>query len=95
MKGMHVFAALNSVVWGGLVLLGFSLMRGVTDQHVPGYPNSGQIGYYVRMPVVMSVFTLGLYLLSFVRRMPCLFLVIEVLALLLFFPYMLAYTGGI
>jgi len=92
---MHVFFVLNFLVWGGLVLLGIDMLRGVSDQHVPGYPNSGQISYYVRAPVVMVVFTLGTYVFSLMRRPSRLPLAIEVLALLLFFPYVVRYSGGI
>ena len=95
MRGMHVFFALNLLIWGGLALLGVGLTDGVANRHVPGYPNAGQIDYYVWTPVAMVAIALGTYLLSYLRRATWLCLTVEICAFLFFFPHMLSFTGGV
>ena len=92
---MHVLVAVNVLLWGCLALLGNSLIAGVADQHVLGYPNNGQVSYYIWTPVAVMATALATYILSLLRRATWLFLTIEVLSLLFFFPYILPYTGGI
>ena len=45
----------DCVLWGGLSWIGTMLIRGVTDQHVPGYPNQTQIFVYVTLPNVIVI----------------------------------------
>ena len=49
----YFLMVLNTLVWGGLVWIGVGLMQGVAERHVPGYPNNGQIAYYVVTPLVV------------------------------------------
>jgi hypothetical protein len=89
-----VLAAINLLVWGGFIWLGIDLVRGVTAQHAPGYPNHGQITYYIRFPILMAVLTLSVYLLSRFTRYGGVALALQIFLLLTFFPFVLTYTGG-
>ena len=95
MKGMHVLTGLNILIWGGLIFLGYNLIDGVVAQKVVGYPNFGQITYYLYAPIVMVAVAVVTYLFSRLGRFIGLLLAIQTVVLLAFFPYILAYTGGV
>lgn len=57
-KAPIVLMALNAFVWGGLSWAGWDGVRSIEAQHVAGYPNSGQIGYYLAAPLVMLTVSL-------------------------------------
>ncbi|MBS0416304.1 MAG: hypothetical protein JSR66_01235 [Proteobacteria bacterium] len=44
--------------------VGYDLITGVTERHVPGYPNAGQWHYYVHFPLIMLFVSTGLWLLA-------------------------------
>lgn len=94
--GANIFAGTVGAVWLALLWLGIDLTRGVSAQHVPGYPNSGQIFYYVGVPLSIAVGLLIVgVILNKVRRSPALLSTASGGALLFLVPYMLGYTGGI
>ncbi|WP_174301680.1 hypothetical protein [Caulobacter sp. S45] len=88
--------ALSGAAWGGLVALGLEGLKGVVEQHVPGYPASGQIIYYFLMPVTAFLisFLSGVFCLKMprVRWAGQLILLILLLGLL---PFLFLYTGGV
>ena len=49
----YILLSLNGTLWGGMTLLGGSVLRGVAAQHAPGYPNYGQVTYYLAFPLAM------------------------------------------
>jgi hypothetical protein len=57
-------------IWLGILLLGLSLYRSVVDQHVPGYPNSGQFNLCLIYPSFWVVLNASLVALS--RKIPLL-----------------------
>lgn len=57
-KAPVVLMALNGFVWGGLSWMGWDGIKGIAAQHAAGYPNTGQIGYYLATP--LTVLTLSL-----------------------------------
>ena len=83
------------LLWGGLGLLGLTLIASVTEQHVFGFPNDAQRMFYVRIPFAILATALVAYFLSFTRRVSWLFFAIQILALLCFFPYLLFFGGGV
>jgi len=95
MRAMKILAAINTVIWGGLVFSGVRIIRSVLEQNVEGSPNSGQLTYYLIVPAVMAFVVIGAYLLARFLRLKRLMLLIQVGVLLAFFPYILFYTGGI
>ena len=92
---MRALTVVNILVWGGFTLLGIDLTNGVTAQHIAGYPNSGQIAYYIRFPLAMAACATAAYLLARFTRFKGCALSIQILVLLVFFPFFLAYTGGV
>jgi hypothetical protein len=70
-------------------------MKNVMSQLVVGYPNSGQVGYYLVFPLVMLTASLvpgallGQTKWSIGANIWC------SLTLIAVFPYMLPYTGGV
>ena len=81
-------------IWLGILLIGFSLYSGVVEQHVPGYPSSGQFnlcfvypGFWVALDAV---------LIALSRRTP---LLIKVLGVAVQVPAAFAFffvaSGGV
>jgi hypothetical protein len=55
MTAANVLASLALLFWALMSLAGVSAYRSIVGQHVPGYPNSGQINLYVTVPIVTLV----------------------------------------
>jgi hypothetical protein len=87
---------LSSAAWGGLIVLGLEGLKGVVEQHIPGYPASGQIIYYFWMPETAFVISLlsGVLCLKMLRLRWAgqIVLIVSLLALL---PFLFLYTGGV
>jgi hypothetical protein len=78
-----------------LALLGLSLLQGVAAQHVPGYPNTGQLRYYLYVPVGISLALLAISFISLRFRVGGALAIIPALAILAVLPFMMVYSGGI
>ena len=90
----RIAAALTILLWAFFTYIGYDGIDGVIRQHAPGYPNVGQLHYYVHFPLAMLFLSVGLLL--FARKMHAgLFIALWVLQLVLFFPFFLGYTGGV
>jgi hypothetical protein len=90
----NIFASVTCFLWVLALWLGIGLIDGVTRQNVPGYPNSGQMTYYVFIPagvVLILVSTIAHF--NFVKRSPRILTIISVLALL-YLPFYLILSGG-
>ena len=57
-KAPLVLMALNGLAWGGLSWMGWEGIKYIESQHATGYPNTGQIGYYLAAPLVMLTLSL-------------------------------------
>jgi hypothetical protein len=90
-----VLATINLLLWGGFTWLGIDLVAGVTTHHAPGYPNHGQIAYYIRFPILMAIFTVAVYLLSRFTRYGGAAVSLQILPLIAVLPFVLLYTGGV
>jgi hypothetical protein len=86
-------ASLTSVLWGVFTFLGYALVSDLAQRRVPGYPNADQWHYYVHLPLIMLLISIGLLLLA--RKTPvALFVTLWLLQVCVFIPFFLAYTGG-
>ena len=89
----RIAAALTTVLWAFFTYVGYDLVTGVVQRHVPGYPTAGQWHYYVHFPMIMLLVSTGLLLLA--RKLPqALFATFWGLQMVLFLPFLFAYTGG-
>ena len=90
----RIAASITTSIWGLFTYIGYELVAGVAQRHVPGYPNAAQWHYYVHFPLIMLVVGAGLLLLA--RKMPVsLFVTLWLLQSFTFVPFFLAYTGGV
>ena len=81
MKRISKTAFIAIVIWLLLLYTGFQGIERVVAQHVQGYPSAGQIRIYVLFPAIVAVaVTFG---------------VVQVFSLLMMFPFLLLYTGGV
>lgn len=96
MKGLNVYAALVAIAWLGFLFLGIDGVRGIAAQNVPNYPNSGQIIYYIGVPiaVLIALFAVGM-VANRIWRSPILSGLSSTSALFFLFPYLLGYGGGV
>jgi hypothetical protein len=87
--------ALNILVWGGLSWIGWGLIRSVEARHAAGYPNLGQIEYYLVLPLLMLSVSLvpGAFLGQ--TRWSSLATIWCSLTLIAVVPYLLPYSGGV
>jgi len=92
---MRFVAAINVLLWGAFIWIGHRLLDASTARDVAGYPNAGQVMYYLYCPIAMVILALAAYGLSRFRKLWYIGLGIEVLLLFFFFPFLLRYTGGV
>jgi len=90
-----IAALVNALAWLGLTWGGWGLLRGLEVQMIPGYPNHGQVMYYLYFPLAMGACALAVYAVARFSRFKKLALLIQALLFLFLFPFMLAYTGGV
>lgn len=67
---VRIAAAVSVVLWLFMALAGASAIEGIGDQHVPGYPNDGQLRLYVVIPLIGLVGSAAV--VCFARRLPSL-----------------------
>lgn len=65
---VRITAAVSTVLWLFMSLIGIFLIEGVRDQHVPGYPNDGQLRLYVVTPLIGLAVSAAM--LGFSKRLP-------------------------
>jgi len=66
MTAANVLAAIALSFWGLASLVGVLAYQSIVGQHVPGYPNSGQVNLYLTIPIF--VFCLLLAAIFFVNK---------------------------
>ena len=64
----RIAAAASTVLWLFMTLAGISLIEGIRGQHVPGYPNDGQLWLYVAVPLIGLVGSA--VILGFAKALP-------------------------
>jgi len=64
----RIAAAVSTVLWLFMVLIGISAIEGIRDQHVAGYPNDAQLRLYVAAPVIGLAGSGAI--LGFAKRLP-------------------------
>ncbi len=57
---VRIAAAVSTVLWLFMALDGISVIEGIRNQHVPGYPNDGQLRLYVVIPLIGLVGSAGI-----------------------------------
>jgi hypothetical protein len=96
MRGANILAVVAVFVWFGLALIGLSLVRGVVEQNVPGYPSNGQIQFLVLIPIgIAALLITCTWLCNRFMRRPPLLGCISGAALLAVLPYLLGLGGGV
>jgi hypothetical protein len=92
---VRVIAGINILLWGAFIWMGHGLLHNLALRSVPGYPNQGQMAYYLYFPIGMLTLALCAFGLSRIQKLRFVCLGIEVLALIAFVPFFLGYTGGV
>ena len=59
---------MSTVLWLFMSLTGISGIEGLRDQHVPGFPNEGQLRLYVVVPLIGLAGSAAI--LGFATRLP-------------------------
>lgn len=84
----------SSTVWGGLAVVGVKIIMGARNQGIHGFPNQGQISYYIFLPVALTFLAIAAYLLAHRGRFIRSAFIVQLGVLLFVLPYMLFFTGG-
>jgi len=96
MRGANILTGVAVLAWLGISLIGLSLMQGVADQNVPGYPSSGQLQYYVLYPVVVAaLLTAFAWFCNRSVPRPMLLGCLSGTALFAVLIYLMGFSGGI
>jgi len=96
MRVANVLAGLAVLLWTALFFAGLDLAGGVADRHVLGYPNTGQLQYYVAVPGSAAIALLACaWVFNGLRRWPWILALVSSAALLALLPYLLIYGGGV
>lgn len=90
-----VLMALNGAVWGGLSAMGWNLIKYAIGRNIAGFPNTGQLGYYLVTPLIMLTASLVPGALLGQTRYSAGANVWCSLTLVAVVPYLLPYTGGV
>jgi hypothetical protein len=89
-----IISVLATVFWGALLYLGVTVTANAFRQAVAGFPNSGQLRFYIFFPEAMTLLSACLTLC--VNKLPKpLFVVLSLTQFALIPPYLFFYTGGI
>jgi len=96
MRGANILAGLAVLAWFGLSFIGLSLLRGVAEQNVPGYPSSGQVQYLIIYPMLVAALLIAsAWFCNRLVHRPALLGCLSVTALFAVLPYLLALGGGV
>jgi hypothetical protein len=87
-------ATLPIVLWGLCAYAGYGLVSGIAQRHLIGSPNATQWVYYVCVPLVMSVLSLGILLIA-KKLKRGVFALVWALQIATLIPFLLAYGGGV
>ena len=97
-KGDHfmkyLLPTISVIIWILFLILGIHLSMSVYEQQISGYPNVGQILYYIGFPSFMAVI-LGA-IIAFAKRIRSYIVSVFSLVSLACLPvYLFFYTGGV
>jgi hypothetical protein len=88
----YLLVAANVVFWGYFVWSGFDGIRTIEAQHGAGYPNRGQLMFYLICPLVALAASLALPIVLRHTRWTS---AVPIITLVLLLPFGCAYTGGV
>jgi hypothetical protein len=96
MRGANILTAVAVLAWLGLALIGFSLIQGVVEQKVPGYPNSGQIRGFVLYPLAVAALLIAwAWFCNRILRRPAALGCLSGTALFSVLIYLMGFGGGV
>jgi hypothetical protein len=82
------------VFWGALLYLGVTVLANAFRHTVAGYPNNGQLRFYVFFPEAMTL--VSACLIAVANKLPkVLFVIISLVQFALIPFYLFFYTGGV
>jgi glucan phosphoethanolaminetransferase (alkaline phosphatase superfamily) len=83
---------LTVLIWSSFSASGLSMMQ---EARIAGRPFESHMSYYVDFPVLMLVSALVACGLALFTRLRIVALIAQVTLLIVAFPFLLAYTGGV
>lgn len=96
MRSSNVILGIACVLWSIMIWGGINLIQGVTAQHVPGYPTSGQILYDIKFPAMVAITLLVSGLISnFFLPSPRFLKYLSIFALIVLFFYFMSLGAGV
>ena len=94
MKKRTIASLVISAIWALLVWSGISGIQGIVEQHADGYPSTGQVVYYVGVPIL--AFALSLLSAIACQKLKWDTVILLPVILIFLLPlYILFYGGGV
>ncbi|MCK9193519.1 MAG: hypothetical protein M0P19_06555 [Nevskia sp.] len=94
MKRISITAIIAMAIWVSFVIMGYQGIQSVAMQNVQGYPNDGQIRFYIVLPSIVATAVALSAICFWFNRLKALARAIQVFSLVALFPYLFFYTGG-
>ena len=92
---MGALAVLNVIIWAPLTWIGWDWIQDVQSRNVAGYPSSEQVAFYFYTPLFVLLLVPLAYSLGRFTRLRRTALLLHVLPLVFFLPFLAAYGGGV
>jgi uncharacterized membrane protein YwzB len=94
MKRISITAIIAMAIWVSFVIMGYQGIQSVVTQNVQGYPNVGQIRFYIILPSIVATAVACSAICFWFNRLKILARTVQVFSLVALFPYLFFYTGG-
>ncbi|WP_293389355.1 hypothetical protein [Nevskia sp.] len=95
MKRISTVALVCMTIWSLLAVMGYHVIEGVVAQHAEGYPNTGQLRFYIVFPLVVAASGAITAICFWFGRFRGPARLVQVLSLFATLPYLFLYTGGL
>jgi hypothetical protein len=93
MRGANILTGIAVVAWLSVSAIGMSLLQGLADQQVPGYPSST---HFVVIPLIVAALLLACaWLCNRFARLPALLGCLSVASVFAALIYLLGFSGGV
>jgi hypothetical protein len=96
MRVGNVILCIACVLWAAMLWIGIDLIKGITDRHLQGYPDSGQVFSFIGIPsMVIATLLMSGIVFNFLIRSPRMLKYSSITSLIVLVFYFLSLGGGV
>jgi hypothetical protein len=93
MKKRTIVSLIIAAIWALLIWVGYGLIGGVAEQHVPQHPSAGQIEFLIGLPIFGCLLSMASALAGQKLKSPA-FILLPLLSIFGLIIYVLLSGGG-